>query len=55
MLETILKRYPDLFSRLHETITEQVTFEVFQRIADTYAPSGTVSYTRGAVVGSLLA
>ena len=55
MLEIVLKRYPDLFSRLHETITEQVAFEVFQRIADTYAPSGTVSYTRGAVVGSLLA
>lgn len=55
MLETILKRHPDLFSRLHEAITEKVAFEVFQRIADTYAPSGTVSCARGAVVQSLLA
>lgn len=55
MLESILKRYPDLFPRLHDTITEETAFWVFQRIADTYAPSGTVRYTRGPVVQALLA
>jgi len=54
MLEKILERYPDLFLRLHETITPEITFKTFQRIADTFAPSGTVSCTRGRVVQSLL-
>lgn len=49
-----LARYPDLFERMEEVITPQRAFAWFKRLADTYAPSLTVSYTRGPVVERLL-
>jgi len=55
MLEKLLASHPDLFTRLHQAITAERAFYVYQRIADTYAPSGTVPYTRGPVVQALLA
>lgn len=49
-----LARYPALFERMEEVITPQRAFAWFKRLADTYAPSLTVSYTRGPVVEQLL-
>lgn len=53
-ITTELDRYADLFDRLEEIITPERAFDIFKRIADTYAPTLTVRYTRGPVVAALL-
>ena len=49
-----LARYPDLISRMSSIITAQRAFTVFKQVADCYAPSLTVRYTRGPVIAALM-
>ena len=48
------QQYPSLLDRLNQTITAERGFAVFRALADTYAPSLTVSYTRAPVARALL-
>ena len=54
LMTAVIDHYPDLFDRLEEIVTPDRGFDVFKSVADTYAPSLTVRYTRGPVVKSLL-
>jgi len=54
IIQKTLDHYPDLFERLETTITPNRAFDTFKTIADVYAPSLTVRYTRGPVVKNLL-
>lgn len=49
-----LSQYSNLFERLDEIITPERAFSTFKRIADTYAPTLTVRYTRAPVVETLI-
>lgn len=49
-----LGQYPDLMSRISSIITPHRAFAVFKQIADCYAPSLTVRYTRGPLVEALM-
>lgn len=49
-----LVQYPDLSRRLNEVINRERAFATFKRVADTYAPTLTVRYTRAPVVEALL-
>lgn len=49
-LENILNRHAGVFDCLHEVITRQRVFALFQQIADTYAPTLTARHTRGPVI-----
>ncbi|MEM7343790.1 MAG: hypothetical protein AAF485_06075 [Chloroflexota bacterium] len=49
-----LSAYPGLFNRLGEVMTKDRAFDTFKQIADTYAPTLTVRYTRTPVVKRLL-
>ncbi len=52
--DEILTNYPGLWDRMAQLITAQWAFAVFRRIADAYAPTLTVRYTRGPVTEALL-
>ena len=54
LIAQTLAPYPDLFERLNQTITPQRAFAFFKAIADTYAPTLTVRYTRAPVIEGLL-
>lgn len=45
---------PDLFARLHQEITNERFFHYLQPLADTFAPSQTVAYTRAPKLEALL-
>jgi hypothetical protein len=49
------QQYPSLLAKLNETVTAERGFAVFRELANTYAPSLTVNYTRAPIVRSLLA
>lgn len=49
-----VEQYTGLFDLLAEIITPERAFDTFKRMADTYAPTLTVRYTRGPVVEALL-
>lgn len=53
-IEEELDRYTGLFDRLDKIITPERAFAFFKRIADTYAPTLTVRYTRGPVIERLV-
>ncbi|MCB9151988.1 MAG: M28 family peptidase [Caldilineaceae bacterium] len=50
LIESALHRYNTVFDRLHEVITRERTFALFQQIADAYAPTLTARHARGPVV-----
>lgn len=54
LIDQMWTRFPDLFQRMEAWITPERAFATFQRIADVYAPTLTVHYTRGPVIESLL-
>ncbi len=54
LLDEVWARYPSLFQSLDGWITAERGFSIFKRLADTYSPTLTVSYTRGPVVETLL-
>lgn len=55
LISQALSPYPDLFNQLDQIVTPERAFAVFKLIADTYAPTLTVRYTRGPVIKALLA
>jgi hypothetical protein len=54
LITQALSPYPGLFDRLERLITPERAFACFKLIADTYAPTLTVRYTRGPVIKALL-
>jgi putative aminopeptidase FrvX len=54
LITETVEHYPGLFDLLAEVITPERAFDVFKSIADTYAPTLTVRFTRGPVVEALL-
>ncbi len=54
LITQALTPYPGLFERLERLITPERAFACFKLIADTYAPTLTVRYTRGPVIKALL-
>jgi hypothetical protein len=54
LLGQTLAPYPDLFERMDHIINRERTFALFKQLADTYAPSLTVRYTRAPLVAQWL-
>lgn len=50
----ILARWPELWDRLHESLTYERAAHVFMRLADTPAPSQLARHTRGRVIEDML-
>jgi putative aminopeptidase FrvX len=46
--------YPSLFEMLEQHVTPERGFDLFKRLADTYAPSLTARFTRGPMIDSML-
>ena len=53
-LANLLASLPEFRDRLDSIVTENRAFDVFRRIADTYAPTLTVSHTRAPVLKRIL-
>ena len=53
-LADLLASLPEFRERLDSIVTETRAFDVFRRIADTYAPTLTVSRTRAPVLKQIL-
>ena len=53
-LADLLASLPEFRSRLDSIVTESRAFDVFRRIADTYAPTLTVSHTRAPILKRIL-
>ena len=53
-LMDLLASLPEFRNRLDSIVTESRAFDVFRRIADTYAPTLTVSHTRAPVLKRIL-
>jgi len=54
LIKDAWQQFPSLFDHLNEHITVAHSFDVFRQLANTYAPSLTVGFTRGPVVRTLL-
>jgi len=54
MIGEALKSYTQLYKHMEAVITPEAAFTVFQKLADTYAPTLSARYTRGQVVRSIL-
>jgi hypothetical protein len=54
LIDEALNAFPALFEEMDQHITAERGFDLFQRLADTYAPTLTARFTRGPVVESLL-
>ncbi len=50
----LLARWPDLWDRLHDSVTHERAAEVFTQLADTPAPSQLARHTRGRVMEQML-
>ena len=54
MIGEALKSYTQLYKHMESLITPEAAFTVFQKLADTYAPTLSARYTRGEVIRSIL-
>lgn len=55
MITALKELDPDLFTKLHQEITEEKIYRYLKLLADTYAPSQSVPHTRARVLEKLLA